>query len=243
MPELAAFQQDFLRSIDDPAAAVASLAVYRNTSLLGAMTALADNFPTVGRIVGAQAMAILAAEFVERHPPRSPILADYGEDFACWLAAHPLSGELDYLPAVAQIDRLRVESHLAEDAPVFELEDLVRLTAEQWSRCRVTLHPATRVGWFAIPAPSIWAAHLEPEIDEIAPEWRPEGILVARCNGAVGGWIIDGCGHRILHGLRLGETVGQAALAASRLYPAGDISRAFRKIVASGALTSFKMKG
>jgi hypothetical protein len=243
MPELAAFQQDFLRRIDDPATAVASLAVYRNTSRLGAISAIADNFPTVRRIVGAQAMAILAGEFVEAHPPRSPVLADYGADFPCWLADHPLAEDLDYLPAVAQIDRLRVESHLAEDAPVFELEDLVRLTAEQWSRCRVTLHPATRVGWFAIPAPSIWTAHLEDEIGEIAPEWRPEGILIARRNGAVGGCVIDGCGHRILHGLRLGETVGHAALAASRLHPAGNISRAFRKIVSSGALTSLKMKG
>jgi len=243
MLELAAFQQDFLHRIDDPALAREGLAVYRNTSLLGAITAIADNFPTVTQIVGPEAMAAIATAFVEATPPRSPILAAYGAEFPCWLAAHPLAAELPYLPGVAEIDRLRVEAHLAADAPEFGLEDMVRLTAEEWARCRVTLHPATRIGWFTMPAPSIWVAHLDAAVDEIAPDWRPEGILVARRSGGVTGWVIDGCGHRILHGLRLGETIGQAALAASHLYPAGNISRAFRKIVASGALTSLKMKG
>jgi hypothetical protein len=243
MPELATFQQDFLRRIDNPRTASAGLAVYRNTSLLGGIAAIADNFPTVAQIIGTEAMQTVAAEFVDACPPRSPILASYGAEFACWLEAHPLAEELPYLPGVAEIDRLRVESHLAADAPEFGLEDLVRLTAEEWSRCRVTLHPATRIGWFTVPAPSIWVAHLMPIPAEIAPDWRPEGILIARRNGGVSGWVMDGCGNRILHGLRLGETVGQAALAASRIYPAGNISRAFRKIVASGALTSLRMKG
>ena len=243
MPELATFQRDFLRQIDDRGCGGAPVAVYRNTSVLGAATAIADNFPTVRSLIGPEAMQALAGEFVEACPPRTPILAAYGEQFPCWLEDQPVAEELPYLADVAHIDRLRVESHLAADAPEFGLEDLVRLTAEEWSRCRVTLHPATRIGWFALPAPSIWAAHLEADFEEIAPEWRPEGILIARRHGAVAGWVIDACGHRILDGLRLGETVGHAALAASRLYPAGNISRAFRQIVASGALTSLKMKG
>jgi hypothetical protein len=243
MPELAAFQQEFLHRIDDPAAAREGLAVYRNTGLLGSITAIADNFPTVAQIIGPKAMQAVAAEFVEASPPRSPILANYGAEFPCWLEAHPLADELPYLPGVASIDRLWVEAHLAADAPEFGLEDLVRLTADEWARCRVTLHSATRIGWFTTPAPSIWVAHLDPDPAEIAPDWRPEGILIARRQGAVSGCVMDGCGHRILHGLRLGETVGQAALAASHLYPAGNISRAFRKIVASGALTSLKLKG
>lgn len=243
MPELAAFQQQFLQQIDDRTAGGSPLSVYRNTAALGAIKAIADNFLTVGMIVGAETMEALAAEFVERFPPRSPILASYGAEFPCWLVDHPLADELPYLADVAQIDRLRVEAHLAADAPEFALEDLVRLSADEWSRCRVTLHPATRIGWFTLPAPSIWVAHLDPALTEIAPEWRPEGIVVTRRSGAVSGWVIGACGHRILHGLRLGETVGQAALAASHLYPADNISRAFRKIVASGALTSLRMKG
>ncbi len=243
MPELAVFQQEFLQQIDDRSVGDAPLAVYRNTAALGAIGAIMANFPTVGMILGDEAIEAVAAEFVEKVPPTSPILAGYGAEFPCWLADHPLAEELPYLADVAQIDRQRDETHLSADAPEFGLEDLVRLSADEWSRCRVTLHPATRIGWFTVPAPSIWVAHLDPALTEIAPEWRPEGIVVTRRNGAVSGWVIGACGHRILHGLRLGETVGQAALAASHLYPADNISRAFRKIVSSGALTSLRMKG
>lgn len=243
MPELAAFQHAFVERIGRLDVEPTPLAVYRNTSLLGAITALADNFPTVGMIVGGEAMEALARAFVEACPPDSPILARYGNEFPRWLETHAFADELPYLPAVAQIDWLRVEAHLAADAPEFGLEDLVRMTAEDWSRCRVTLHPATRIAWFTLPAPSIWVAHLDPALDEIAPEWEAEGILVTRRGGAASGWVIRACEHRILHGLRLGETVGQAALAASRLYPASNISRAFRRIVASGAITSLRTKG
>jgi hypothetical protein len=243
MPDLAAFQQDFLHRIDDPLAATGALAVYRNTGLLGAISAVADNFPTFAMIVGLDAARAIAAEFVDACPPRSPILANYGAEFPAWLEVHPLSEDLPYLAAVARIDWLRVESHLAADAPQFGLDDLARLLAEEWSRCRVTLHPATRVAWFDIPAPSIWIAHLHPDPAEIAPEWRAEGILLARREGAVSGTVMDACGHRILHGLRLGESVGQAALAASRLYPAGDITGTVRALIAAGAISSLRFKG
>ena len=243
MSDLVIFQHDFLRRIDAPAADRAALAVYRNTALLGAISALADNFPTVRMIVGDGAMEALATGFAERCPPSSPILVGYGAPFPDWLEAHPIAAELPYLAAVARIDRLRVEAHLAADAPEFGLEGLARMTAEEWSRARVQLHPATRLAWFAIPAPSIWVAHLGPEPDEIAPDWQAEGILVARRDGAVSGFVIGGCEHRILHGLRLGETVGEAALAASRLHPGSNITRAFRRLVASGAFTTPRIKG
>lgn len=243
MPDLATFQQEFLQQIDRGAFAHPALAVYRNTAALGAVTAITDNFPTVTAIIGADAMRGLAAEFTSELPPDSPILARYGGEFPDWLEAHPIGEELPYLADVARIDRLRTEAHLAADAPEFGLEDLARLTAEEWTRCRVTLHPATRVGWYTVPAPSIWVAHPFSDDAEIAPDWHAEGILVTRSEGAVGGWVIDACEHRILHGLRLGETVGQVSLAAARLYPDNNITRAFRKIVASGALSSLKMKG
>lgn len=239
MPSLAAFQRDVLKRIDSPHAR-SGFAVYRNTALLGAITAIADNFSTVARLVGDEAMAGLAGEYVSASPPDSPILASYGKGFADFLRRHPISEDLPYLADVAAIDRLRVEAHLAADAPQFGLEDLAQLTAEEWSSCRVVLHPATRVGWFSMPAPSIWMAHLETDPGEFEPAWKAEGILLTRPDGAVEGAVLGPCEHRVLHGLRLGETVGHAALAASNLYAPSDIGQAFRQLVASGALTSLR---
>lgn len=243
MLEQAAFQRDFLRSIDHPLPGGSVLGVYRNTALLGSISAIADNFPTVTEIIGHSAMEAIAAEFVEACPPSSPILVGYGAQFPHWLADHPIARDLPYLAAVAEIDRLHTEAHIAEDAPEFGLDGLAAISADEWTHCKIRLHPATRLGWYPVPAPSIWVAHLDPEFGEIEPAWKAEGILVTRRMGAVSGFVIDACEHRILHGLRVGETVGQAALAASDLYPAGNISRAFRRIVESGALTTPTIKG
>lgn len=243
MPDLATFQRDFVATLDGRRAGNPLLAVYRNTSFKGATDALADNYPTIAMILGGDLFVALASDFVTDLPPDSPVLAAYGAGFADWLEAQPIARTLPYLSGVAQIDRLRTESHLAPEGEVLDAAGLAGVSAEQWSNGAAVVHPATRFGWFTVPAPSIWLAHLDPHAAEIAPEWRAEGVLVTRRDGAVIAQRIGAAEHRILFGLRLGETIGQAATAAAGLYPGSDITAAFRDILAAGALSSLKIKG
>jgi len=242
MPDLATFQRDFLDTLDGRRAGNPLLAVYRNTSFKGAIDALADNYPTIATILGDNGFFALAAEFVTELPPESPVLAAYGARFPDWLEAQSIALALPYLSGVAQIDRLRTETHLAAEGKALDPAELAAVSAEQWSASAATLHPATRFGWFTVPAPSIWLWHLDPHAAEITPEWRAEGMLMTRRDGAVSAQRIGAAGHRILFGLRLGETIGQAATAAAGLYPDSDITGAFRDILASGALSSLKPK-
>lgn len=243
MPDLATYQRQFVETIDGKRHGDPILSVYRNTSVKGAVDALADNYPTVLMIVGESAFAAIAVDFVVDCPPDSPVLAAYGAGFADWLEAQAIGRTLPYLSGVAQIDRLRVESHLAADGDVLDPAQLTAVSAEQWSSSAALLHPATRFGWFTVPAPSIWLAHLDPHAAEIAPEWRAEGALLTRRDGAVTAQRIGAAEHRILFGLRIGETISQAATAAAGLYPQADITGAFRDILSSGALSSLKTKG
>lgn len=243
MPDLATYQRRFVDALDGTRPWHPALTVYRNTALKGAIDALADNHPTVSTILGATAFLALAADFVADAPPKSPVLADYGAGFADWLETQPIAQVLPYLSAVAQIDRLHVESHLAAEGDMLDPQALARVSAEQWSGSAALLHPATRFAWFTVPAPSIWLAHLGGDAGEIAPEWCAEGVLVSRRHGAVVVRTINAAEHRILFGLRLGETIGQAAAVAATLYPQSDISTAFRRILASGALSSLRNKG
>lgn len=243
MPDLASFQRDFVATLDGHRAGNPLLAIYRNTSFKGAIDALADNYPTIVMILGGDVFVALASDFVGDIPPDSPVLAAYGAGFADWLEAQPIAQALPYLSGVAQIDRLRTESHLAAEGDLLDPADLAGVSAEQWSKSAAMLHPATRFGWFTVPAPSIWLAHLDPHAAEIAPEWCAEGILVTRRDGAVVAQRIGAAEHRILFGLRIGETIGAAATAAASLYPHADITAAFRDILAAGALSALKIKG
>lgn len=243
MPDLATWQRDFVDAIDGKGYGHPILSVYRNTSFKGAIDALADNYPTIAMILGETAFLALASEFVTDLPPDSPVLASYGAGFADWLESQPIAQALPYLSGVAQIDRLRTESHLAAEGETLDPAALAGVSAEQWSKSGAVLHPATRFGWYTVPAPSIWLAHLDPHAAEIAPEWRSEGVLLTRRDGAVVAIRIGAAEHRILFGLRLGETIGTAAAVAASLYPKADITGAFRDILASGALSSLKNKG
>lgn len=243
MPDLATWQRGFVAALDGHTLGNPLLAVYRNTAVSGAIDALADNYPTVATIVGGTAFLALAAEYVAEMPPESPVLAGYGAGFADWLETQPIARALPYLSGAALIDRLRTECHLAAEDDTLSPAALAAVSAEQWSASAVMLHPATRFAWFTVPAPSIWLAHLDPHAAEIAPEWCAEGVLLTRRDGAVVGQRIGAAEHRILFGLRIGETIGHAAAVAATLYPDADITRAFRDILASGALSSLRNKG
>ena len=113
-PDLASFQRRFVRAIDSPA--TGALAVYRNTVIHGAVEALRSNYPVVAQIVGDEMLEGIAVEYASANPPRSPVLALYGEAFPDWLKQQVWVADLPYLPDVAAVERLHVECLMATEA-------------------------------------------------------------------------------------------------------------------------------
>jgi len=214
-----------------------------NAAFQAFVSAICDHFPTVAKVVGSQAMQAIATAFVEDCPPSGPISLGFGAELPDWLNSQPLANDLPAIGSFAQIDRMQIEAQLAPDAPEFDLEGLATLRADEWARCRVALHPSARLGWFPDAAPSAWLALNDRACCDLDQNNVSEGIILARRKGKVDALVIDACEHRILHGLRLGETVSKAAIAAANLYPEANITRSFRKIVASGALTTPRIQG
>jgi hypothetical protein len=67
---------------------------------------------------------------------------------------------------------------------------------------------------------SIWLAHQQPMNVAIEPDWKAEGALFARPTAfTMHAPRIGRAAHRLLCGIRLGETMGTALAAANRLYP------------------------
>lgn len=238
MTELASFQREFVAALDVPMAAAMPMRIYRNTVLLGAVEALAANFPVCVRITGERAFEACALDFARQRPPEVPVLALYGQGFGDWLAAQAITRELPYLADVARCEELHTAALHAADAPVLTPADLERLAPERLPSLRLRFHPATRFGWFSSPAMAIWLAHQHDEFDELAPEWKAGGGLFTRPHARVEGEAIFSLGHRLLAGIRLGETLGGAAQAALALFPGADVGACFGSLVASGAFAA-----
>jgi hypothetical protein len=240
MPELAQFQRDFAGSLEQPLAPATPMRVYLNTVLLGAVEALAANFPVCAMILGDRAFEALALPFARQHPPEIPVLAHYGRGLGDWLARQPISRELPYIADVARCEELHTAALHAADAPVLVPQTLETIPPEELMNLKLRLHPAARFGWLATPAMAIWLAHQDDGFETIEPDWQAGGALFTRPALRTQGFEIDPFSHRLLCGIRLGERLGVAARAAARLYPCTDIGASFAALVGQGSFVTTK---
>jgi hypothetical protein len=239
-PELLDFQRDFAAAIAQPA--TGAMAVYRNTVIHGTVEALRANFPVVEQILGAEMFEAVAVDFATDCPPCRPVLALYGGRFSDWLEQQDWVPEFPYLPDVARVERLRVESLMASDADALPQERAREVIRR--SDARLRLHPSVRFNWLRTPAMSIWLAHQQPVGSEIAPEWKAEGALFVRPTPfVVHAPRIGPAAHRMLFGIRLGETVNASFDAAQRLYPAEDCTAVLSSLVNLGAFATPASEG
>jgi hypothetical protein len=109
---------------------------------------------------------------------------------------------------------------------------------ERWLALQLPLHSATRFDWLTSPAMSIWLAHRDGVEGELEFDWHPEGVLFTRPGLNVQPIRLDCAAHRLLFGIRLGESVGTAAIAAANLYPETDIGSLFTSLVNCGAFAA-----
>lgn len=240
MSDGAAFQSWFAQAITaptPPAGLPPPFAIYRNTWLKGLLDALDANYPTIAMLLGPEAFKAAALEYACRHPPETPVLAQYGAGFADFLALHPAGRQIPYLSDVAALDRLWTECFFAPDAPVLNPEHYARLPPTELVRLRPRLHPATRMARFETPAVTIWQAHrIDGEFEEIEPEWQAERALVTRRGMAVTVSLIDEVTFRLLTEIRA-LTLGSAIARAAEAHPGSDLAQAVTTIIANGALT------
>ena len=239
MLNLAEFQARFADAIvsektADPLALQPGFAVYRNTSIKAAIDALLANYPTIATLLGEEAFGAVASIFAHESRPASPVLNDYGAQFADFLAASPLGEELPYLADVARIDRLWTESFLAADAVSLSPDTLID-TAGELAGC-IALHPTSRHAWLDSPAATIWLAHQQTPFDELEPEWQGEGVHVSRVEGLVSVDRVTPGEMMLLDALAAGAPFRDAAEAMLRLSSAHDLRMAFDRLLRREAL-------
>ncbi len=232
MSDLCNFQRNFAAALMaaepiDNLSWSTQFAVYRNTAARGAVEALRASYPTVDSLLGPDMFTGVALDYRLENPPASPVLSDYGADFADFLARQPWTSELPYVADVARLDRMWLESFLAGGADT--------LPRPFGGASQIALHPAARFAWLSTPALTIWQAHRD-SFDELDPEWCEEGALFTRPGLVVRAEAIDRATHRLLltcaTPARVDEVVGGVADA----FPQANIPQLLQRCVSSGAL-------
>lgn len=151
--------------------------IYRNNYLITLGNALRTTYPAIERLVGAEFFAALTSAFVGRHPPRSPIMARYGDEFPGFLGRFPALEEFPYLADVGRLEYARVRAYHAADVARFVFDGETAATAAMDGPA--TLHPSVDIINSAYPIYSIWQAQFG-DGQPAEPDWLPETVLVWR---------------------------------------------------------------
>jgi hypothetical protein len=248
----AALQGNFAQSLLDPERPLPSaltsrhadipqkrFAVYRNNVIVGLVNAMREGFPAVERIVGEEFFAAMARCFVLAHPPRSPVLMRYGEDFGDFIAGFPPAADLPYLPDVARLEFARRRAYHAADVAPIDPARLATLEPAALAEIRITLHPSVGILRSRHPLVTIWAMNSGGR--ELAPidEDQAEDALVVRLGLDVTVRSLPPGGAEFLHALAKGLRLRAAAEAAIASDPRFDPAVNLAGLIGSGAMTNF----
>ena len=259
-------QREFAAALLDPSRAIptglcawngsdvtARVAVYRNNVVASLVQALAEAFPVVRQLVGEKFFAAMASAYVRAHPPHSPVLAEYGDSLADWLAGFVPAASLPYLSDMARLERARVLAYHAADATALAPEAIARhlATPDRLARTRLRLHPSAAVvasDWAIV---SLWAAHqregeaVDAAIAAVTLD-RAEGALVLRDHDQVLVLPIQRAQAAFIHALLVGESLGAAITAASLASAADepfDLVGALSLLIHHDALVQWRSPG
>ncbi len=180
----------------------------------------------------------MARQFVMQHPPRSPLLAQYGEEFADFIAAFEPAREVPYLPDVARLEAARTRAYHAEDAAPLGADGFAALDAETLGDVRLRLHPSAVILRSAFPVVTIWA------MNSGEFELRPleighgEDALVVRPHMDVEVRALPPGGAAFLQSLAGGLTMRDAIDAALADHPDFELSGNLAGLIGSGVVRS-----
>jgi hypothetical protein len=215
------------------------LQVYRNNTFGSLTAALKDTFPVVCRLVDERFFAYAAHDYIRAHPPAAPRLAEYGADFADFLAAFEPVEHLRYVPDVARLEWGVNAAYHAADAPRLDPARIAALPQERYAALRFIAHPSCRLFASEFPIDRIWQAHqpggdLETRIDLASGGCR---LLIDRNDGDIRFLALDAAAFDFLQALFAGSALQAAYEAAAAANPDFDLIGALGTHLGRGAFT------
>jgi hypothetical protein len=185
----------------------------------------------------------MARQFVMQHPPRSPLLAQYGDDFADFIATFGPARDLPYLADVARLEAARTRAYHAEDATPLGADDFAVIDADALGDIRLQPHPSAAILRSPFPIVTIWAMNsgeLEPRPIELG---QGEDALVVRPHLDVEIRALPPGGAVFLRSLADGQPLRDAIAAAFADHAGFDLTGSLAGLIGSGVVCTILPPG
>lgn len=255
MPSLGATQAAFARALHDPtepppeaiarrtsAPPVRRFNVYRNTVYAGLTGAIAARYPVVQRLLGEELFQAVARLFAIEQPPSSPVLLEYGEGFAAFLAELELIDDMPHLVDVARLEWLMHASRHAADATPIDTQALAAVEPERAIDLVFTFAPSSFLLRSEHAVFSLWRSVIATEpVPFPEPGTRGEQVLVSRRGLEAEAVRLSSGAHEFIAALMNRIPLGVAAALGFAADPAFPLDRVMALIIGQEAMTSFQL--
>lgn len=192
----------------------AGVAVYRNNVRAAYLRALEDSFPVIARLVGDGFFRYLAHEYLHAHPPKSRLVARYGDHLPEFLGSFEPAASLPYLADVARLEIAWLRAYHAVDVPPLRPDELFDRIGEDPNRARLTLHPSMSLLSSRHPIHTVWRHNHERREGKLQLSSIGEHVLIARPEAEVVVTPLSTEVWRALDNIAAGASLGEAIEAA-----------------------------
>jgi hypothetical protein len=220
-------------------------AVHRNNVVSSLQGAMAETFPVVQELVGIEFFRAMAAVFLRQSPPRTRILAHYGQEFPEFIERFEPAGSVPYLADMARLEMARVRAYHAADAAALESEavSLALASGDRIGELRLVCHPSVSVVSSRHAVVSLWAAHQDGSDLAAIDIDQAEDAVVLRAGLDVLVVRLPPGGAEFVKALLQGGSLADAGGAAAMAVPAFDLSAILALLMSRRALTSIHLPG
>lgn len=135
--------------------------VYRNNVFVSLMDSLADIFPVTQTLVGEDFFRVMAREYIIFNPPKTPVISDYGDNFADFVRHFEPAKTVPFLAGLAALEFNLLALTNAQECKTLEYAQVSEAfnNASDPEKLRLHLPPTTQILVSPFAIGSIYLAH------------------------------------------------------------------------------------
>jgi hypothetical protein len=122
----------------------ARLDIYRDGYFLRLLDALANDYPVLKTLVGAEKFTELGTRYINALPSVFRSVRWFGQQLPAFLRAQQDLVNQDWLPELAEFEWLLTEAFDEADLTCIDLTTMAAIAPDQWPTMFFTLHPSVR---------------------------------------------------------------------------------------------------
>jgi hypothetical protein len=152
-PELNAFES----LLDLPPVSIETrLDVYAEGYFARIAESMAQDFPTVMKVLGKDIFFKLLTDYLKEYPSRSFNIGEVGKNLSSFSRTHFSVREFEFLPELVELEWLLIQSFYANDVEPFDTSRLASFSEEDWASVRLGLDSSVFVFKSFWPLDDLW---------------------------------------------------------------------------------------